>query len=218
MPSPDQISTVIVPAASNWLVSLDDALDELGLTSDGSTQDTQVGRMISRVSAAISTYCDRVFVRQSYRDQFRYAACFDWGKPLMLSQAPIAVDEDGDLVLIVSEDGTAVAAAEWEANRSAGTLYRLDSAAGVSAWSGSLVVVDYDAGFDVIPEDLQAAALEWMGVRWATRGRDPALRSLSIPDVVAETYFDPAAASSGAAAGMPSTIRNTLDQYRRISI
>ena len=217
MPSPDQISTVITPAASNWLVSLDDALDELGLTSDGGTQDTQVGRMIGRVSAAISTYCDRVFVRQSYRDQFRYA-CFSSGVPLILSQAPIAVDEDGDLVLIASEDGTAVAAAEWEVNRTAGMLYRLDSAAGAAAWSGSLIVVDYDAGFDLIPEDVQAAALEWMGVRWATRGRDPALRSLSIPDVVAETYFDPAAASSGAAAGMPSTIRNTLDQYRRISI
>lgn len=212
MPSPNQITTVITPANSLWLVSLDSALDALGLAADGGTQDSQVGRMIGQVSAAINTYCNRIFVRQSYRSQFRYACNWlGYGSPLVLSQAPIAVDGFGVLVLAASEDGTLVDTTEWQVDRNTGMLYRLDSAGAFSSWSGTLISVDYDAGFDLIPDDVQAAALDWMSGRWNTRGRDPALRSLTIPDVVSESYFDPAAAS---ASGMPSTVRNTLDQYR----
>jgi len=211
MPSPTRISTVITPAASNWLVSLDAALDAASLTSDGGAQDSQIGRQIGQVSAAINTYCNRIFVRQSYRDQFRGVCYLGCGKPLVLGQAPIAVDGGGDVVLTATEDGTAVSLAEWEIDRGAGLLSRLDSSGGISSWSGTLIAVDYDAGYDLIPDDVQAAALEWLSARWSTRGRDPALRSLTIPDVVAESYFDPTAAS---AAGMPSSVKTTLDQYR----
>ncbi len=213
MPSPNQISIVTAAASSLWLVTLDAAKDALSVTDD--TQDGLIGRQIGQVSAAINTYCNRVFVRQSYRDQFRYACNWvGYGNPLMLSQAPIALT-DGDLVLVASEDGAAVDTTGWDVDRNTGALYRLNTSGGYSSWAGALVSVDYDAGYDLIPDDVQAAALEWLGARWSTRGRDPALRSLTIPDVVSESYFDPTAAS---AAGMPSGAKNTLDQYRRWSL
>lgn len=215
MPSPNQISTVITPASSLWLVSLDAALDELGLDADGGTLDSQVGRMIGQVSSAINTYCNRVFVRQSYRDQFRYTCNWlGYGNPLVLSQAPIAVDSDGDLVLTATEDGTAVDTGEWEVNRSTGALYRLDSAGGISSWSGSLIAIDYDAGFDLIPDDVQAAALRWLAMRYSARGRDPYLRSEEVPGAQRFDY----AVSQMAAAGVPTEISEMLSGYRIWSI
>lgn len=220
MPSPTRILTVVTPANSLWLVSLDAALDELGLTSDGGTKDSHVGRMIGQVSAAASTYCNRVFVRQSYRDQFRGVCWLSCGAPLVLSQMPIAVDGDGNLVLTASEDGTAVDAAEWEVNRNAGTLYRLDSSGASSSWSGTVVLVEYDAGFDLIPDDVQAAALRWLTLRHTTQGVQPGtggLRTDEVPGVQRYDYFQ-TGGGSGSSAGVPPEISEMLGPYRIWSI
>jgi hypothetical protein len=209
-----RITTVVTPATSNWLVTLDAALDELGLTSDGGTQDSQVGRIIGQVSAAISAYCGRIFVKQSYRDQFRYPCNWlGYGKPLLLSRAPIAVDGDGAAILTATEDGAAVVLAEWEADLSAGMLYRLDSGGSATSWTGSLVVVDYDAGYDLIPEDVQAAALRWLVMRYTARGRDPLLRSEEVPGAQRFDYQ-----VSQAPAGVPPDVAEMLGPYRVWSV
>lgn len=215
MPSPNQISTVITPANSLWLVSLDAALDELGLDADGGTQDSQVGRMIGQVSAAINTHCNRIFVRQSYRDQFRYTCNWlGYGNPLMLSQCPIGVDEDGELALAASEDGAVIDTSEWEVNRNTGSLYRLNSSGTYATWSGSLVSVDYDAGFDLIPDVVQAAALRWLSMRYSARGRDPLLRSEDVPGVQRFDYFQ----IGGGSVGVPPEVTEMLSGYRIWSI
>lgn len=211
MPSPSQISTVITPANSLWLVDLDDALDELGLTSDGGTQDNQVSRMIGQVSAAINNYCNRIFVRQSYRDQFR-SVC-DWpayGNPLVLRQAPVAADTNGDLVLTASEDGNAIGTTEWEVASGTGALYRLNSSGGYALWSGSLVVVDYDAGYDVIPDDVQSAAMRWLSMRYSTRGRDTQLKVEEEVGVQRYEYFQVGAGT----VGTPPEVSEMLSPYR----
>jgi hypothetical protein len=210
MPSPSRITTVVTPANSFWLVDLDAAKDEFGIDPDDGTQDGIVGRMIAQISAAANSYCGRIFVRQSYRDQFRGACNLGWGRPLILGRSPVAVGGSPSVVVLTAtEDDTEVATAEWEVDRESGVLTRLDSGGNVSSWSGSLVTVEYDAGFDLIPEDLQAAMLEWLSGRWNSRGRDPTLRSIQIPDVVSETYVvDPTAPA------MPSSVKETLDRYR----
>jgi len=211
MPSPHQISTVITPAKSLWLIDLDAALDELGLTSDGGSVDNQVGRMIGQVSAAINNYCNRVFVRQSYRDQFRnFCSASTYGSPLMLSQAPVAADTNGDLVLTVSEDGNAVDTTEWEVFASIGMLYRLNSSGGPASWSGSLIVVDYDAGYDLIPDDVQSAAMRWLSMRYSTRGRDTQLKVDEAVGVQRYEYFQVGAGTIG----VPPEISETLSPYR----
>lgn len=209
-----RISTVVTPADSYWLVDLAAANAELGLTSDsGGPQDEQVERMIGQVSAAINSYCNRVFATQSYRDQYRNVCNWlGWGKPLILSRSPIALD-DGDAILIATVDGTPVEVVEWEADVNVGLLYRLDSGGAPTSWTGSLVIVDYDAGYDVIPDDVQAAALAWLSGRWGSKGRDLSLRSQQIPGVVTETYMDAASTS-----GMPSSIRDMLAPYRILSV
>lgn len=210
MAPPIRLTTVTEAAESIDLITLAVAKDELGILSGTTTYDTQIERMITQVSSAINSCCNRVFAIQSYRDQFRNTC--DWlgyGNPLTLSSAPVAVDGGGLAVLTVTEDGTAVVLAEWQADLGAGFLYRLDSAGSFSSWSGSLIQVDYDAGYAVIPDDVQAAALELLSARWNTKGRDPTLRSINIPDVVAEAYWvDPNAP------GMPAGVMEKLGPYR----
>lgn len=212
-----RLHRVIQPAVSMALISVDRAKDVLGIPSSDTSQDGMIGRQIASVSAAINQYCDRIFVQQGYRDQFRsvYSWCA-YGHPLMLRRFPIAVDENGDPILAVTQDG--VEQFKYEANLDTGALYRLDeNTSAPSAWAGASITVDYTAGYAVIPDDIQAAASEWVASRFSTSGRDPTLRSQTIPDIIVETY----AASGGSemsGSSMPSGARDLLAGYIVMSV
>ena len=207
------ITRVIAPATSLALIAIDQVKAALGIDPADTTQDVWLQQEIDATSAAINNYCDRIFVRQTYRDQIR-AACqwLGWGQPLGTRQWPIPVDGSGVPVLTVTEDTVVTDPSLWEVENDTGAVYRLDDTGNIYAWAGMVTLFDYDAGYDTIPADVQSAAIEWMTGRWMQRGQDPSLRSESIPDVREVTYQrqDPATASS-----MPNGVRDWLGPYRR---
>jgi hypothetical protein len=205
------ITRVITPADSLALVSLDQAKVALGIDPADTSQDAAIQQEIAAVTAAINNYCDRIFVRQTYRDQIR-SVCdwLAWGRPLETRQWPIPVDVDGTPVLTVTEDGTLLDAALWEIEIETGSVYRLDTQAMILSWTGRLILIDYDAGYDTIPPDVQGAALEYLTSRWSARGRDPALRRETIPDVIQQDWYTDATTPS-----MSSTVRDWLAPYRK---
>jgi len=206
------ISRTVTPAASMALVTLDQAKLVLGITD--TTSDAALTAQINQVSAAIQRYCDRVFVRQDYRDQYRYV--MNWmpvGQPLPLRQYPLALDVNGYPLATVIEDGALVDAAAYEADADRGYLYRLDGAA--YAWTGLLITVDYTAGYDPVPEDLQAAALEWLSARWYSVGEGPALRSETIPDLITQVYNGGSGSDANTASAMPAAVRGMLWPFVR---
>jgi hypothetical protein len=207
-----RISRTIVPAASLALVTVEQAKTTLGIDTADTSQDAALQALIGQVSAAIHRYIDRILVQQGYRDQFRYVA--NWmfvGEPLQLWQYPVALDEDDIPVAVVVQDGNPVDAALYEADDERGLLYSID-ASGAYGWTGLLITVDYTAGYDPIPEDVQAAALDWLTARWHSEGRDPSLRSETVPDLLAQTY---AGADPMASTGIPGTARDLLAPYMR---
>jgi hypothetical protein len=210
------ISRTVTPASSLALVTLDEAKTELGIDLADTTQDAAVQQVIDRVSQGISNYCDRVFPRQSYTDQYR-AVC-SWlapGQPLRTRQAPIGLGTGGLPVLTVAEDGATIDPAFWEVDIDTGELYRLDDAGSnvPASWTGNLIVINYDGGFDTIPADVEGAALEWITGRWTAKGRDPTIRSETIPDVIARVYSDTSGTAYTAGASMPAVVRDWLASY-----
>ncbi len=205
-----RITSVVTPAESLALVTLDQAKAALGIPAEDTAQDAVLTAQIESVSTAINNYCDRIFVVQTYRDQLRNA-CGSYGEPLVVRQYPIIIAEG--VPLIVTEDGAALDAALWEVFPEAGALYRLDATALPSGWGAALLVVDYTAGFDPIPADVQGAALEWLTVRHHAVGRDPALRSETIPDLITQVYAGDVGAGTSAGSMTPGA-RDLLEPYR----
>lgn len=207
-----QITRVVTPAADMGLVSLDQAKAALGIAPANTSKDAQLAAHIAAVSQAITNYCGRIFVVQTYQDSLRYVN--NWlhpGQPLRTRQFPILVDEGGLPVVEIVEDGVAVTA--WDVYPDEGALYRIDTGGGVAAWTGTAIVIDYAAGFDPVPPDVQGAALEWLAARYYSVGRDPALRSESIPDLISVVYAGEGGA--GTASGqVPPGARDLLDPYR----
>lgn len=202
-----RISRVTTPATSLALITLAQAKAVLGVALDDTSQDAAITQQIDQVSAAINNHCDRVLPRQEYEDQFRsVCARLDRGEPLRTRQFPIGTDIDDLPLLTVTQDGVLLDETSWEVDIESGALYRIDS--GGAAWTGNLIVVDYTGGYDPIPADVQGAALEWINARWASRGRDPMLRSETIPDQISHSWGGDPSMSS-----MPGITRDWLSKY-----
>jgi len=207
-----RFTRVVTPAASLALVSVDQAKAALGIDASDTSQDAALSAQIDAVSAAINNWCDRVFAVQTYRDQLRNA-CGWYGEPLVVRQYPIVVDDGGVPLVSVAEDGGALDPTLLEVFPEQGAVYRLDASMVPSAWGAALVVVDYTSGFQAVPSDVQAACLEWLTLRWHAVGRDPALRSEAIPDLITQVYAgDAGAGTSGGA--MPAGAQDMLYPYK----
>ncbi|HEX2634803.1 MAG TPA: phage head-tail connector protein [Bradyrhizobium sp.] len=198
-------------------MTLDQVKAALGIPAADTSQDASLQAQIASVSQAINRYLDRIVPQQMYRDQFRYLSnCNYPGEPLQLRQYPIAVDGNGDPLASITEDGVAVDPAYYEADTDRGLLYRLDGA-DPYGWAGALIIVDYTAGYLPIPEDIQAAALDWVAARYHSQGRDPALRSETIPDILTQVYAGESGAGTAGGA-IPAAARNLLEPYRLYSL
>jgi len=208
-----RINRVVMPAASMALVTLDQAKAALGIPVEDTSKDAALSAHIDSVSAAINNYCNRIFAVQEYTDQIRNL-CGYWGEPLVTRQFPVVVEDGVPLVTVSEDGGLPLDAGYLELHPETGSLYRLDSAgAAPGAWTAALILVEYTAGFDPIPDDVQGAALEWLGTRWYAVGRDPALRSETVPDLLTQVYAGDAGAGTYGGA-VPAGARDLLAPYR----
>lgn len=207
MPLPLPINRVIKPAKSHALISLAQAKDMCGIKAADTSRDAEVGLLVAQLSAAIENYCDRVFVLQEYRDQHRYP-CLGFGEPLRTRQFPIVVDDFGEASLTVTVDGAVIDPSGYDLDIDFGRIYPISF-----GW-GALVVVDYAAGFDPIPADVQAAVSHWVGGSWTSKGRDPAIRSETIVDVMTVVYADQMTSPAGGNEGPPDAVCGLLSPYR----
>jgi hypothetical protein len=211
-----RITRVVTPATSLALVSVDQAKAALGIDPADTSQDAALSAQIDSVSMAINNYCDRIFAVQVYRDQLRNA-CGWYGEPLVTRQYPIMVNDTGVALVAVTENGVVLDAAYLEVYLETGGIYRLDGSMAPAAWASALLVVDYTAGYDPIPADVQGAALEWLTARWFAVGRDPALRSETIPDLITQVYAGDFGAGTNAGS-MPPGARDLLAPYKLWSV
>lgn len=222
----ESLLTVTTPATSFNLTTREAVKAELDLKSND--LNTWIDLKLPRLSAICSTYCRRVFAKQSYLEIIRPDRRTGDTRPIGtlssltrltspsqyigLHQYPIvsiaSVDEDGS-ALVLNTD--------YEYDPRIAGLYRLGSEARVP-WEGLKTTVAYDAGFILpgnananLPGDIEEAVLTFMKMAYRTRTRDPSLRSQDIPGVIAETYWDTGRDSTE----LPPEVASILDRHRR---
>lgn len=193
-------TTVIIPADSYDLVTLDDLKADLGISIDA--DDDFLTRAIGKASSAAAQYCGRVFPVETVEDLFDL--CGNSHAALQLSRAPIVE------IVSVAQGDTVLAQDDYRIDAKAGLIFRSDG-----RWSGSDITINYTGGFDPIPLDLQGAAIDMVKGLQFNRSRDPLLRSENIlSGLYAYTLFDP----SQSASGTPKQVAYALDSYRVMSL
>jgi len=208
------LTTVTTAATSQDLTTLALVKAELGVTDTAS--DTLLAAWITRASAAIAQYCNRIFAAETLRDDvLPERDPYPWQvpgtfAPLQLSRRPVLASP----VVTVSVMGEALdAATDFLVDRAAGQIVRLDAAGRPRAWTPDPTSVVYRAGYDQIPADVQDACIRLVRAQWWLRKRgDPMKRAEDIPGVrKIEWWVDTSPEANGA---MPRDVVDLLETYR----
>lgn len=208
------ITTITVPAGSYDLADIDDVKAELDIT--GSTQDALLNRYISAASVAIEQYCNRRFVQETVKDEFwpdRELYAFQVSptiQSLQMSRWPVGA------VSSVTENGDALTdATDYRVDKDTGGLWRLDGLAYPFVWKAWPIVATYQGGYSDIPADVQDACIRLVKARYLAKGRDPFMKSESIPGVRDVSYW---IATGSDAGNMPPDVADILNNYRQVLI
>lgn len=205
------ISTVITAAKTYDLADLSTVKSDLAIT--GNDENAYLKRLISRASAAAKNYCNRVFQVETVQDQIwpqrdLYPGVVIGGlRPLQLSRFPIA--DKG--IVSVTENGTAlVEGTDFIADYAVGQLTRLSVNGFPRRWHPRAIVVQYNAGFATIPDDVVEAVTLMIKDRRAARTRDSHLRAETVPGVNESQWW----ITTGSDGAMNPEAAGLLDNYR----
>ncbi|MEY9466293.1 hypothetical protein ABH973_006706 [Bradyrhizobium ottawaense] len=196
---------VTQPAADLNLLTIEELRVAVGLASTDDSQDDKLETLGKRVSAMITSACMVVkdgvnpptLLLEGCVESWRLK-CEQQG--LYLSRRPIF-----QMVSVTVGASVLTQDIDYEVDAASGKLVRL-CGDNETWWASGRTIVEYDAGYDTVPEDLKAIAAQLAGGYWADDGVDPMEKKLSIPGVVdIERWVD-----AGADSQMPQEIMQRL--------
>jgi hypothetical protein len=167
------VLSVTTAAADLTLLSIAEMRAAANLT-DGS-RDTEL-RTIAAYTAAVITKACRVSTDgaapptlrlESLSDTYRLKSSQNC---LILSRVPVV-----ELTTVTENDVELDPATDYEVEASSGLLYRLSGDARI-CWPCGVIVVEYDAGWETVPDDLKYAAIKFIKAGLQQDDRDPLLK------------------------------------------
>lgn len=209
------ISTVTSAASSHDLTTLSIVKAELNLTSTDAARDAVLSRYITEASIAIENFCNRVFAVESMKDRFYPSrevplqTVTGGIDPIQLTRWPVTT------MTSVTEDGEALVEEEdFILDKDKGQIIRLDANSYPTRWGAYPIVAQYAAGYTTAPSDVSDAAIRTVCGRYYARGRDPMLRSETVPGVWEAQYWVASGANDTGGANLPPGVQSLLDNYR----
>jgi hypothetical protein len=166
--------TVQTAAPDPKLLSLSEMKTALGIADD--SQDTVLADLGAQLSEAIARECGVVadgvipptLRRETLIDKFRLSC----GRPSLQLSRRFVVS-----IASVASAGAAMSGDDYELDKSAGALRRLDVNGAFIDWDSGVTTVTYDAGFDKVPGPLKLAARTILQETWANKDRDPTVKA-----------------------------------------
>lgn len=215
--------TVTTRAATGRLVTLDDARLDLGLSAEA-VPNPRLARIIDQASGRVSSYCNRTFGRQIYRETI---LCFP-ENGLLLGAGPVNRIISVGILGGAGFDAAEYALSDGQLRLTHGPRPGWGDGSAYNLWRSIMptIVVDYEAGWllpgedigetfqgDVpLPAEVEAAVMQLVAVAAAGIGRDPTVKSETVEGIGSTSFY-----VQGAAAGLPHPAAETaLQPYRNL--
>lgn len=184
---------------------------ELGVT--GSSQDTRLSALINQVSDAIETFCDRKFQRRTVTE-----TVLRHRRTIYLSAWPVVS------IASITDSGVAWTADDYTLDADEGIITRSLYGVGYGSPCGydsfAALSIAYTGGYILpgaegsnLPGDLERACLDLASRYFHGGGRDPALRSETVPGVIEQSWS--AVDSIQTVGGLPLDVARSLSGYKR---
>lgn len=210
MPASPYKTTVSAASETFDLTILATVKAELGIPDATETYDDALETFITQASRACATYCNRVFAEETLVDSFRLTSSTD---KLLLSRMPVSS------ITSVVEDGTTLAADEYEFEAATGFLWRLDGDDNRSCWSCGKIVVTFVAGYELLetlPHDVERACIVTVKQNYFAKTRDPMVKEVDVPGVERVSYW--VGSMPGDNGALPAEAEALLDPFRIIAV
>lgn len=210
------IVTVVTPALDPYmLTSVERIKQELGITVIA--YDNLLEAKIKEAGSDIQAYLNFTIARETVRETFRPEFGDGLAPQLILDRTPVA------MVTSVTIDDVALDPSEYEYNAFSGLLYRLDTSGYPCSWAFyKSAVIEYSGGY-ALPDDtasdlepaIESGAVELVSQFWQSRGRDPMIKSESVPGVMDVSYW---VSSIGDAGELPPSVIAKIARFRRPAV
>lgn len=114
---------------------------------------------------------------ETVTETIRYRSRSGKADGLVLARRPVVE------IVSVTEHGNEISASNYELDAAASILYRMSGTCPIRWYCLGDIVVEYSAGYEVVPDDLKYAAIKFVQAELVTGSRDPNLKSLEIVGV-----------------------------------
>jgi uncharacterized phiE125 gp8 family phage protein len=220
------IVEIVAPAASELLTTLDRVKAELQITTDANDEvlEAKIAEASSDIQAAVGKRLPREDVKETFwhDDAFRPLLPVPrFGNPaqttLFLKRTPVSK------IASVTVDDVALDPSEYRLDPGAGLLDRLTPDGYPCDWCfRKSVVIAYTGGFILPGQDsrnldfgIEGAVVALVSDYWASRGRDPTLRSESIPGLIDRQFWVGAVGDPGL---LPPRVLASIAPFRRPAV
>jgi uncharacterized phiE125 gp8 family phage protein len=216
---------IVTPAESELLTTLDRVKAELQITTDVNDEILQakIAEASSDIQAAVGKRLPWEGVKETFwHDDDRHPQrAVHFGNPaqttLFLNRTPVAA------IASVTVDDIVLDPSEYRLDPDAGLLDRLLTEGIPCAWCfRKSVVVAYTGGYTLPGQDgrnlayaIEGAVVALVSDYWASRGRDPTLRSESIPGVIDRQFWVGAVGDPGL---LPPRVLASIAPFRRPAV
>jgi hypothetical protein len=204
----NSILTVTTAADSHDLTVLATVKAELQIDPANTKFDALLSNQwIPQASAAVASYCNRVFSRETVTETWRNV--YD-KETLILARYPVSS------VTSVTVDGTALAASDYEYDAKTGFIYRLSSDTRVG-WCAAKIVIVYAGGYALLgdlPFEIERATVLLCKFYRYTLAQNPLIKREDIPGVIETEYW---VMPQGSPA-MPRDVTDLLDPHRSLAV
>lgn len=210
-------TTVLTAARSHDLTTIATLKSELNITRVTQEIERRLDRAIKQATGAINRYCGHPFGSERVSQAF-WPEDGEQISTLLLERRPVVSPVES----VTVDSATLDADNDYELRDAQRGMLVLTTPArgGLSrSWtrgiSFSKIVVIYTGGYELLgslPEEIEKSCLMLATKHYLSAGRDPALRSVELPDVGSRTF----ASAPGADEAMPLEVKQLLAPYRKV--
>lgn len=198
--------TILTPAETFDLTTLERAKLELGLATSDTSQDEFLTALIHDESEVFADLCKRTLAQERVEETFDVSMA---PTAINLSRYPVTTMES------VVIDGVTQDAATYDVLSRFGTLSRAPRTMLPLPWSGVQLVATYIAGYELLttlPRSIERAVLTMVRARKYAASRDPAIRSENVIGVLSMSY----GGSSGDVTedSLPPDVKSAVNYYK----
>ena len=219
------IVEIVSPAESELLTTLERVKAELQIATDANDEilEAKIAEASSDIQAAVGKRLPREDVKETFwhDDDRHLQRVAHFGNraqaTLILNRTPVSA------IASVTVDDLVLAPSEYRLDPDAGLLDRLSTDGIPRAWCFcKSMIVAYTGGYALPGEDgrnlayaIEGAVVALVSDYWASRGRDPTLRSESIPGVIDRQFWVGAVGDPGL---LPPRVLASIAPFRRPAV